>query len=534
MKRNIFGLLTLIATLLCTACFDDDSTGILQNINDIQISGIEETYECTAFIGESLNIIPVINGYSENDLKFVWTLYNGQTGKPDSDGNIIEPTIIGTEKQLSYPVNLSMGSYTLCLTVTSKDNNYSVSKLINLSVSTEFSQGFYVLKENEEGNSDLDLLTIKGEIASDILSKISGAVKGKPRNLSINYGHFYINTDNDQIESTHTLTITTEDNEIATYRSSDLKLLFDRSNTLYDEMESDEKPYAILRSNTHSIYISSKGIRQIMADNLYIQMGLMPKNTGRFGFPAIETGGSPFIIYDHSSYGGYYYWDEINKSFWTGYMMGQGFAPLTKADGSGSELTQNLQNYKCLACGMNSYNSPNGYFIMEDESTGQRYVYIVKSLTAMAQYFSDRVILKNNSHMAQANSFSVNGLSAKFIYCLDNGNVYACNLNSPDYAETELSFEGIPAGEEITYITNQYWNAMMSDTKSNFNYLIVGTQNGDSYHVYMYNTVGGLPDGTPVKTIKGKGKLKNVRFLFGSGKFDENDLTSGQMYPIGD
>ena len=86
------------------------------------------------------------------------------------------------------------------------------------------------------------------------------------------------------------------------------------------------------------------------------------------------------------------------------------------------------------------------------------------------------------------------------------------NFNDENMNEIEIKPEGIGSGENIVFVANQFWNASgSSDDK--FNYLIVGTQSGDNYKLYFYNINGGAPDGKPLMTKEGKGKVKCIRFL---------------------
>ena len=62
----------------------------------------------------------------------------------------------------------------------------------------------------------------------------------------------------------------------------------------------------------------------------------------------------------------------------------------------------------------------------------------------------------------------------------------------------------------------------MPNPEKDFNYLIIGTQQGTAYKVYFYNMIGGKPYGNPVYTIVGTGKLKQVQFV--SSIYDKKDI----------
>lgn len=102
--------------------------------------------------------------------------------------------------------------------------------------------------------------------------------------------------------------------------------------------------------------------------------------------------------------------------------------------------------------------------------------------------------------------------------------VYSYSLGK-DAKEKELTFKGLPENEEITFLSNRYF---LGDKKSNFDYLIVGTQTGNTYKLYFYNIVGGEPDGVPKYTTSGKGILKSLGYIDPTVQ----DLDDGAVAPL--
>ena len=90
--------------------------------------------------------------------------------------------------------------------------------------------------------------------------------------------------------------------------------------------------------------------------------------------------------------------------------------------------------------------------------------------------------------------------------------------------------QGIPSGETVNFVANQFWQG---SSTGQFDYFIVGTQNGSTYKLYFYETNGGAPTGDPVKTAQGTGIVRKVRYmnpsfessywLFGYHAFNIND-----------
>lgn len=83
-------------------------------------------------------------------------------------------------------MELKIGSYTVVCEVTHKASGYFTTATFNLNVTSDFSQGFYVLKETADGNTELDFYNhLKKTTNNDLLAKVLEApLAGEPRNLS--------------------------------------------------------------------------------------------------------------------------------------------------------------------------------------------------------------------------------------------------------------------------------------------------------------------------------------------------------------
>ena len=167
MRKTIKNIMILALVFALTGCFDDDSTSDSGAITQTVITGIENSYVKTAYVGEHLVINPTVEASVGDDkMEYTWLLLDSKTGSADKNGNQIEPTVIGSEKNLDFEVKLSPGRYQLRLAATSKDNGYTVYAATELTVRTLFSQGFYILKETADGKTDVDLLTLEGKKAT--------------------------------------------------------------------------------------------------------------------------------------------------------------------------------------------------------------------------------------------------------------------------------------------------------------------------------------------------------------------------------
>ena len=118
MKKIIYQALALAMTLSLSSCFSDDSSLSSNDVGDITISGISDSYSQVAYMGETLDITPTVE--SQEDVTYSWLLLSSTTGSKDKDGNEIQPEVIGHEKDLHYEVNLSPGTYQVRLVAQGK------------------------------------------------------------------------------------------------------------------------------------------------------------------------------------------------------------------------------------------------------------------------------------------------------------------------------------------------------------------------------------------------------------------------------
>ena len=530
MKKNIyFYLCAALLTMTLTGCFDDDSSTGYEAIKETTISGIDETYVKTAYVGEHLVISPeVTSSYSDSQMTYTWLLLDNSTGNKDKEGNVVEPVVIGNTKNLDYEVALAPGTYQVRLMASAADNGYSVYATTTLTVRTLFSQGFYILKKTADGNTDLDLQTLDGQHGEDLIAQVDGkSLEGSPVSLYPNYLMNYINTDNDKIESTNSVTVTTDRKVINVRRVSDFTSIFSRENICFDEMDADEQPYATTLSPTfgYMMMLTSKGLYNAASSSM------SDSSTGQFGMPVSECGGSQYFYIDNVNFGCGAIWDATSHSL-KAYNFNYEFSPLCYFDMTGEEQTQNLTNFECLHCGFNALaGTTTGIFVLHDNKTGNRYLYLTEG-SFLGVNLSQRIQLPSDSHASRATSYSTNGISASYLYCIDGGKLYAYVFNSGDNSEVELKPEGIPSDETIVYVTNQYWNPTFSPGTP-FDYLVVATQKGNSYKLYFYETNGGAPIGKPVMTTTGEGYVKAVRFI-NDGYATTDCIFGTQVYNIND
>ena len=124
---------------------------------------------------------------------------------------------------------------------------------------------------------------------------------------------------------------------------------------------------------------------------------------------------------------------------------------------------------------------------------GDRYVVVLSLDGFRADY-------QSKAHTPNIDQMDRDGLSGSFRPCYPS-------LTFPNHYSMATGLHPNNHG----LVGNQFWDDDTTGTP--FNYLIVGTQSGNTYKLYVYDTNGGAPVGQPIKVVQGTGKVRKVRYL---------------------
>ena len=177
MKKTIFIALLTGLSLSWSACTDDNSS-MGNEVVGIVVEGLAEDLNVASYQGVNLKDLihpTVMTTIPEEQLSYAWYLYSNE----NSEGRY-KNYLIASGKEPDYEVNLPSGTYTLVFEVTNTETGYAKIVESTIRTSTSFSRGFYILKETNEGNTDLDMLNDDG-LLEDLITNISGSpLQGKP------------------------------------------------------------------------------------------------------------------------------------------------------------------------------------------------------------------------------------------------------------------------------------------------------------------------------------------------------------------
>lgn len=192
-----------LGVYLLTACFDDKGNYDYTDINELTISGIQDSeYSAIAFV-DTFRLTPNIE-YSlpskEEDFEYSWKLMPMSMDVKDVEEG--EDFIVGREKNLNLIVNQKAGKYVGFFLAKDKKTGVTWRKKFSMQVRTLTSEGWLILCD-EAGKARMDLMIDVNEnehlVARNIWSN-DDFETGKPLDLMFTYHHYDAGT--------HTLLVT--------------------------------------------------------------------------------------------------------------------------------------------------------------------------------------------------------------------------------------------------------------------------------------------------------------------------------------
>jgi len=146
----------VVAVSFATACYDDKGSYDYVEVNEITVEGLEERYP-VVYKKTVLEIPITLHCTLDKDTperyEYEWKAvsYADNTGKG---------VVIGTERDLSYLVELAPGAYALYLKVRDKETGLLWMGESRIDVGTETGKGFLLIGEDREGYVNVDMIAM--------------------------------------------------------------------------------------------------------------------------------------------------------------------------------------------------------------------------------------------------------------------------------------------------------------------------------------------------------------------------------------
>lgn len=166
MRYGWFLLLSLFGLQACE--IEDKGNYDYTPQNGVTITFTDEESNQTLERGiDTLRINPVVKGdiYGENEENYEYKWFF-------CSGNAHQHTVVGTTKNLSWPMTLKPGNHTLYFQVIDKSTGLEWLKSTGVTVFSELTQGWVLLGEKEDGVARLDMLVMKADGTIAVIENI--------------------------------------------------------------------------------------------------------------------------------------------------------------------------------------------------------------------------------------------------------------------------------------------------------------------------------------------------------------------------
>lgn len=520
MKTKLYILIASLIAVLCLSCYDNEGNYDYTDLTLAEISGIDKEYTKISY-KDTLFINPEIKPANAH-YEYIWTINQAYDHMPSMGKFVIDT--IGTDKNLVYAIDKPTGRYDINLKVINQDNGDATFYNTILVAQTEFTSGFYVLKEME-GNTEVDLHLPSKEVVGNLLSKSLGSpLSGKPTSMGIVFEYSFIDpATNDYVKPAPMVLTVCAGKDAYILNLQDMSTVFSHSTMFYGDAPVDETPLYIYPNAFCIAYLSDKGV---YSNYQVASWGMF--SAGKFGVPnVIEGNCKPNINMTHDGMNTYLF-DELNHRFLTFDFNAQyhTFSNQSEAGGILPDSPNNIPaDYQLAFFGHNTIGGNYGYALFKDSKSAQKHYLYTLNLKGDFNPIEKVEEIAASLQLNKASLFAINENDARMLYYVADNQLYRYEIEQK--SETPITLQGFEGGE-ITYISNRYWTGT-NDKDNNFNHLAVGAYKDGQYAIYLYDMIGGIPSGAPKRVLKGEGKAMKLHFV--SPNMGDNS-SAGGSYPI--
>ena len=380
--KKLLAYVQVLALPFLLACSEDDGNYDYREINDVTISGIEESY--TRLNGaEKLEINPVITTAFNDDSKltYEWRLQRNNSAAENYRA------VIGTERDLSWDVQVPYtGEWDVLFRVT--DTETGVVTLANtvLNATTRTGSGIMLIGENTEGKSQVDFISIAGDtlVMTNMMNEGTGfSNSGKPVNickagkamsLFVSMLPMWVMTDEDAWRFSTTFSITAG----SSFREN--TFVIDESQVSGHYYPVDFYPHYGKTTygsgmSLNSVAICSNGLLFVGSSGFVDPINILSDEKGiSFAKPYVLSGDGA------GSFSSFVYYDETHERFLRGTTGSAYSTRLTDNEGDPFPWDNSTVG-RTLKYAQNSTNTDGGssygnsFALMRDKNTGDYYIY---------------------------------------------------------------------------------------------------------------------------------------------------------------
>jgi len=493
-KLYIIALLTMV--VLVTSCFKDTNNYNYSPMEKITVTGLATGYDRIAMV-DSINLTPTATSTDPNaKLTYFWGIY-----EPAVTGIIPKMDTLSKTADLHFFVNRSAKTWGLVFGVKNTNTGYQTLTTVNLNIITQFTRGWYVLKDDGT-QTDMDLfLTPATFVPSTSMQNVFSFVNGKKINGKAKMMNFDINY--------YTMVTGINAKSRVFYVNTDKDASIINPNTMLEVHDFNSCFFSPPAVKAPNFFILGTAAQYFANDGHVHSISTGVQNYGLFNnYQMRDAVNTPYRISDY--YLSYYnmapiFFDETSSSFVS---AGATTTVLTACvDATGTAMKANNNNKTLLYMGLKTVTAPvTGIAIMKDKTNPNLKILSTITPTVTAFKMVNDTLLAT-SKCYNGTLFTVNFTDENMLYFVVGGNqVWSRNLTNK--AE-QLQYTA-PAGETITYIRHRKYS---NEVPYTFNFIMIGTKNGSNYTVRMFNKTAGNLATTPSVTLTGTGSVADVFYL---------------------
>lgn len=492
--KTLYKAVFFMAVILVWSCEKDKGNYDYTEKEIITVEGLETNYPIITG-RDNISIDPVVSSNKEGELEYLWGIYetNVQGYTPVMD-------TIGRAKKIDYAVNRTAKDWFLVLRVTNKRTGYAQYFNTTLHVGTEFTRGWYVIKD-ENNKTDLDLfLTPQNIIPTSKRENIYSLMNGKKLDgnaVMLRFFSDYKAPLNGTYGNTRSLFLVS-DQDAAVANISTLKDIYDFNGLFYGAPAVKSPGFV---GNDFLVYY------MVNAGQLYSIVGQGP-SLGRFGGRKIKGDqDTPYYLSKyHLMMFASYFFDEISSSFVSASDRSLYLSAVT--DNPSTELPSNNNNKKMLFMGAKTTSPLAGYAIFQDKTDPS-----LKSLASISpNKYSFRMVnevLNPTDKIYNASNFALLFQDESMIYFSVGNEVWSRNLANKF---EQLQFT-VPSDEAITFIRHRKYTGNGAEAPYSYNYVMIGTKSGENYKIRMFTKTSGNLAASPTFTLEGKGSPADAVYV---------------------
>ncbi|SMO38787.1 PKD-like family lipoprotein [Solitalea koreensis] len=500
--KKIYTILGLTSALFIFGCSKDIGNYDYAPGEVITINGIEDSYTKIAAV-DKITLDPEVSSTEKDaDFECFWGVYDSRVL-----GTLVIDTIAKT-KAIDYLISQSPKDWTLVFGAKNKKTGVSKYVISTLKVGTQFTRGWYVLKD-DGSQTDLDLFKSSvGIVPVDKVENVYSIINGKKLNGKASLFSFQYNyrTNPTGVYANYRALYLMSDKDVSVVDISSLKELND-FNHLFYEAPATKAPSIVTWGYLGGNYVVNDG----QLHSLYANLAT---NTGHFGARRIKDGvNTPYKLSKYFMMGSGIqqnpiFFDEMSSSFVSCVANSTVLNLLT--DGTGNKIPVNNNNKNLLFMGTKSGSPYTGYAILQDKSNPS--IKILSSLTPVSPKLTITAsdTMKVTDKIYNASNYTLNLDDENMIYFTVGNEVWSRNLSNKFEQRQFIA----PAGEEITFIRHRkYAGTASGEAPFKYNYIMIGTKIGANYKVRMFTKTSGNLSPDPAVTLDGKGSVGDVIYI---------------------